>query len=199
MVERVSALADHYRIGRFGAEGAPGVRLSEVRGLALHQIAAWPDTLAAVGDKAAQAVAVKAAPGPCRAVAGEGGALLRIAPLKWWLFAASPPSLTPEEGATLDLSHSTTHVRIGGPDAAALINRHLPLDLSAAAFPVGAVGSSAFHHVGVTLWHSEAGFELFLPRGFAVSLWELLLESAAQFGVQVYRLGRVPSEHDDEP
>ena len=75
-------------------------------------------------------------------------------------------------------------MRIGGPDATALINRHLPLDLSAAAFPVGAVGSSAFHHVGVTLWHSEAGFELF-PRGLAVSLWEPLLGSAARFGVEV--------------
>jgi sarcosine oxidase gamma subunit len=47
------------------------------------------------------------------------------------------------------------------------------------------VAATAFHHVGVTLWRSEAGYELFLPRGFALSLWELLYESAQQFGVEV--------------
>ena len=64
-------------------------------------------------------------------------------------------------------------------------NRHLPLDLRPASFPVGSVASTAFHHVGVTLWRSDDGFELFLPRGFALSLWEMLLESAAQFGGEV--------------
>jgi len=185
MVERVSALAGHYTTGRFGAEGDPGITFCDVRGLALHQISAWPDTLAAVGEKAARAAQVEAAPGPCRAAAGDAAALLRVEPLKWWLIGAPPPELTPDEGATLDLSHSRTRLRIGGPQAALLLNRHLPLDLSEGSFPVGAVGSSAFHHVGVTLWRSAAGYELFLPRGFARSLWEMLLESAEQFGADV--------------
>ena len=185
MAERVSALADLYRPGRFGADGDPGVTLSEVPNLVLHQVAGWPDTLASVGRKAAEAVGAETAPAPCRAVPGERGALLRIAPLKWWVLGVAAPALAPEEGATLDLSHSRTHLRISGPKAADLIMRHLPLDLGPASFPVGSVGSSAFHHVGVTLWHSQSGYELFLPRGFAASLWEMLLESAAQFGVEV--------------
>lgn len=185
MAERVSALAGHYEGGHFGNEGDPGVSLSDVGGLLLHQVAAWPDTLSAVGEKAAQAAQVGAAPGPQRAAAGDGTALLRVEPLKWWLIGAPPPELTSGEGATLDLSHSRTHLLIGGAQAAPLLNRHLPLDLSEASFPVGAVGSSAFHHVGVTLWRSAAGYELFLPRGFALSLWEMLLETAAQFGAEV--------------
>ena len=185
MVERVSALADHYRPGRFGADGDPGVALCEVPGLAIFQVAGWSDTLTAVGAKAAEAVGAETAPGPCRAVVGERGALLRIAPLKWWVVGAPAPALAPEDGATLDLSHARTHLRIAGPRAADLIGRHLPLDLGPSAFPVGSVGSSAFHHVGVTLWRSQAGFELFLPRGFAASLWDMLLESAAQFGAEV--------------
>ena len=185
MVERVSALADHHRPGRFGADGTPGVTLSEVPGLVLHQIAGWPDTLSTVGHEAAEAAGAEAAPGPCHATLGERGALLRIAPLKWWLLSVAAPALAPEEGATLDLSHSRTHLRIAGPQAVDLLIRHLPLDLRPSAFPVGRVGSSAFHHVGVTLWRSEAGFELFLPRGFAASLWDMLLESAAQFGAEV--------------
>ncbi len=185
MAERISALEGHVATGRFGADGEVGVTLCEVPGLTLHQVAAWPDSLATVGAKAAKAAGAKAAPGPCAAAVGSEGALLRVEPLKWWLFGVAAPALAPAEGATLDLSHSRSHVRISGPQAAALLNRHLPLDLREAAFPAGSVAASAFHHVGVTLWRSEAGYELFLPRGFALSLWELLLESAAQFGAEV--------------
>lgn len=187
MAERVSALAGHNQVGRFGTEGEPGVILCDVGGLQLHQIAAWPETISDVGRKAAEAAQVEAAPGPGRAAQAEGGALLRTEPLKWWLIGATPPLLAPEEGASLDLSHSRTQVRLSGPQATALLNRYLPLDLSDAAFPVGAVGSSALHHAGVTLWRSAAGYELFLPRGFALSLWEVLLEGAAQFGAEVTR------------
>lgn len=182
---RVSALDGHYSKGRFGAEGAPGVVFTENRDLTLHQVAAWPETLAAVGTNAAEAIGAKAAPDPGKAIGGRGAALLRIEPLKLWIFGTAAPQLAPEEGATLDLSHSRSHLRIAGGQAAALLNRQLPLDLRAASFPAGSVASSAFHHVGVTLWHSEAGYELFLPRGFALSLWEMLQEGAAQFGYEV--------------
>jgi len=185
MVERVSALDGHAIPGRFGEAGDPGIVLSDVPGLVLHQVAAWPESLKAVGTRAAKAVGVKTAPGPRMAVAGKNGALLRIEPLKWWMIGVEAPELAAEEGATLDLSHSRTHVRIAGPQAAPLLNRHLPLDLRQAHFPVGSVASSAFHHVGVTVWRSKDGYELFLPRGFALSLWDLLLESAAQFGGEI--------------
>lgn len=185
MAERSSALEGHVTAGRFGAAGEVGIRLAEVPDLVLHQVAAWPESLAAVGAKAAEAAGADAVPGPRAALAGSKGALLRIEPLKWWLVGTAAPSLAPAEGATLDLSHSRCRVRISGPEAATLLNRHLPLDLRDASFPIGTVASSAFHHVGVTLWCSEAGYELFLPRGFALSLWELLLESAEQFGAEV--------------
>jgi len=185
MAERASALDGHYTKGRIGEAGESGVALMEVRDLVLHQAAAWTDTLGVVGAKAAGVIGAEAAPGPCLATSGPNGTLLRIEPLKWWVFGAAAPALTADEGATLDLSHSRTHLRISGSRAAALLNRHLPLDLREHAFPVGSVGSSALHHVGVTLWRSDAGFELFLPRGFALSLWQVLLEGAAQFGAEV--------------
>jgi hypothetical protein len=37
----------------------------------------------------------------------------------------------------------------------------------------------------VTLWRSNEGYELFLPRGFALTLWEGFVESAQQFGLEV--------------
>lgn len=171
--KRVSALAGHYKTGRFEVDGACGITLTEVPDLYLYQVAAWPDTLADVAQLAAK-----------QAETGQGD-LLRIEPLKWWLVGCEAAELDAEQGTVLDLSHSRVRVRVAGECAVDLLNRHLPLDLREGAFPVGSVASSAFHHVGVTLWHSEAGYELFLPRGFALSLWELLCESAEQFGVEV--------------
>lgn len=185
MVDRLSALAGHYKTGHFGIAGQTGVTMTEVSNLCMSQIACWPDTLAAVGQQAAEMADCDAAPKPGRANDGSQGSLLRIEPLKWWLFGAEAAELDAEQGNTLDISHSRTHLRITGDEATTLLNRHLPIDLREDSFPVGSVASTAYHHVGVTLWRSEQGYELFLPRGFAVSLWEGLLESAEQFGVEV--------------
>ncbi len=182
MVERVSALSGHYPKGDI--EGG-AVCFHENPNLSLIQLAAWPETLSAVGAKAAALIGAGEAPGPGKAVATSKGSLLRIEPLKWWLVGASSVALPSDEGAVLDLSHSRTHLIISGPQAALLLNRHLPLDLREAEFPVGTVASSAFHHTGVTVWRSDQGFELLMIRGFALSLWQLLLESGEQFNADV--------------
>jgi heterotetrameric sarcosine oxidase gamma subunit len=188
VIERVTALTGHYQTGRFGAgapKEAPGVFLEEINELILHQIAVWPESIHKVGAIAAKAVGAKSAPGPCAATTGNRGSLLRIEPLKWWVVGAEAPLLSVEQGATLDLSHSRTQVRVTGDDAVSLLNRHLSLDLRQKSFPVDAVASTSFHHCGITLWRSGDGYELFLPRGFALALWEILFESAEQFGVEV--------------
>lgn len=203
MVERISAL--HGRANSVGAgvaiaaaqnknvpagEGMvalseSAVTLSEIPQIIVHQIAAWHDTLAYVAAQAAQAAGVQAAPPGGRAAIGRHGALLRIAPLQWWLLGGEVPALAPAQGATLDLSHARSQVRISGAQAAPLLNRHIPLDLRPHSFPCGAVASSTLHHVGVTLWHSPHGYELWIPRSFALSIWEMLVETAAQFGAEI--------------
>ncbi|MGI9317956.1 MAG: sarcosine oxidase subunit gamma [bacterium] len=185
MVDRISALEGHYRSGRYGTEGDTGVCLQLVKDLLLQQVAAWPGTLSQTGQFAAEAVGATEVPGPGRSTTGQHGAMLRLEPLKWWLIGVEPRQIGPELGAALDLSHSRTQLRLTGPEAPVLLNRLLPLDLRESSFREGAVASSAMHHVGVTLWHSSAGYELFIPRGFALSIWEVLFESAQQFGVEV--------------
>lgn len=185
MVERASALSGHYQRGNFGKGGEVGVILSEVSGLVLHQLSAWPDTLIQVGFMGAQACMVDKAPGPGRAAVGSRGALLRIEPLKWWCYGSQLPELAAEDGATLDLSHSRIHLRVRGQAAQDCLNRLVPVDLRPNGCPLDSVMSTAFHHVGITLWHSKDGFELFVPRGFALSLWEVLTDTAAQFGVEI--------------
>ncbi len=197
MLERVSALAGQLRAGTFGDIGpdGPGVTLSELHDAGPVQVAAWPDTLPALGDSLADLVGVEAAPGPLRSVAGPKGRLLRVAPLAFWLTGANEKTLAaalavePSTGTAVDLSHSFAVIRIEGPRAAELLNRGLPLDLSSKAFPDGACGASAIHHVGVHLHRRDhggkAGFDLYTPRSLAVSTWEFLTDTAAQWGYEV--------------
>ena len=187
MADDVSAVGGHLVPGLRGRPGAAGVRIAEVRPFALFQFAAWPDTLAQTGAEAAEAAGAKTAPAPGRAATGAHGTLLRVEPLKWWLVGGTGAAPVPVagSGAVLDLSHSRTRLHISGPQATRLLNHVLPIDLSAGAFPDGAVACTAFHHVGVTLWRDGTGFTLFLPRSFAASLCEILTESAAQYGLEI--------------
>ncbi|MEM9605743.1 MAG: sarcosine oxidase subunit gamma family protein [Pseudomonadota bacterium] len=179
---RQSALEGRVPAGHIGEPGRTGVHFDVVREVVLWQVAAWPDTLGAVGAAVAAPLGAARAPGPGQSVTGDTGALLRVEPLTWWVLGVEPAALASDQGARVDLSHARTQVRVSGEAAATLLMRHLPLNLNDAAFPVGAVASSAIHHVGVTVWRSERGYELFAPRGFAASVWALLLETAAQFG-----------------
>ncbi len=181
---RVSALDGHYQKGHFGVD-AKGVSIVEVSDLVLWQLAVWPDTVESAFAGATQSLNLPAMPGYCQSVTAGDTSVLRIEPLKFWVHGVSLESLDAEQSVVLDLSHSRTQLRITGPQAATLLNGYLPIDLRESSFPVGSVASTAFHHVGVTLWRSADGYELFLPRGFALSLWELLQESALQYGLTV--------------
>ncbi len=185
MVDRVSALAGHKEPGHQGNLDNTGVVLREPPDLVLHQVAAWRDSIDEVGKSLAKLIGAETVAGPCNAVSGSKGTMLRIEPMKWWLVGVAAPAFDAEKAVTLDLSHSRTRLCVSGDDAAEFLNRHFPLDLRETSFPVGSVASSATHHVGVTLWRSQDGYELFIPRGFALSLWEGFVESAQQFGVEI--------------
>ncbi|NVO56068.1 sarcosine oxidase subunit gamma [Rhodobacteraceae bacterium B1Z28] len=190
MANSVSPLHTSYVAGHHGPEGKIGVTLEEIEDFAMVQFSAWPNTLARTGTEAARIAGCATAASPGEAVLGKIGTLLRVEPLKWWLVApagslSETPVLAPEDGAILDLLQSRVWIRVGGPKAEVLLNHFLPIDLRAAAFPSGTVASTGFHHVGVTLWRDQTGLNLLLPRSFAVSLWDLLCESALQYGLEV--------------
>jgi heterotetrameric sarcosine oxidase gamma subunit len=186
---RVSALAANYPVGMHGNQsaGEGALQFSEGKDLVLWQVAAWPDTFESVASKlvGANGPAGAAAPGFGQSVASGDGAILRTEPLKFWVVGAEPPAFDATDAVCVDLSHSRTLIKLKGERATTVLNSYLPLDLRESAFPVGTVASTAFHHCGVTLWRSADHYELFLPRGFALSLWELLMEGAMQYGFEV--------------
>ena len=186
----ISALENQLVPGHFGANDKTGVIVTEVSDFSLLQIAAWPESITQVAGLAASSIAKEDAPGPGQSIRAEAGELLRIEPLKWWHVEKkrekiSHLKLNPEQGSVLDISHSRTWLVIKGDKAAALLNHFLPIDLRPANLPNGSVISTAFHHVGVTLYYQDEEFNLFLPRSFALSLWEMLYESSLQYGLEV--------------
>ena len=184
-VRRGSALESNYTLGHFGDGPSSNIIFHEVKNLKLHQIAFWPETVKNVEINLEKSIGIAPIPEPNKSIIGAKVALMRIEPLKILILGSYTPLFKPEEAATLDLSHSRSHLQISGPDATKLLNSFLPIDLRERSFPQGTILSTAFHHVGVTLWHTKVGYELFLPRGFALSLWELLLDGAAQYGYDV--------------
>jgi len=107
MVDRVSALDGLYRPGRYGDSARAGVILENIPDLVLHQVAAWPDSMDAVGKALAKQVGARAdaAAGPGASTTGDSGAMLRIEPMKWWLVGIAAPEFDAGQAVTLDLSH----------------------------------------------------------------------------------------------
>ena len=172
MVERTSPLAGVLAPGLSGlvGEAGPGVRLSTRTDLSLWQVAAWPETAAAVAAR----------------LQGEAGAVVRVGPLKWWVIDGGRPAFPVEEAVTVDLSHDQTPIRIAGRDAEALLSRIVALDLRESAFPVGAFAATGGHHMMLKLRRADTdAFELFVMRSFARNLWETLESHAIQFGLEV--------------
>ena len=200
----ISALESHYHKGSFDLQGKSNVILSEIRSTIINQVAVWPDTLNDIGTKVSQSLNLEKYPEANKVVSSKNIAMLRIEPLKWWVVSPGgieyqdliDPSISilksleeyidlSDKSSFLDLSHSRTHVRILGQDSTTLLNRHLPIDLRENSFPMNSVATTSFHHCSVTLWRSVEGYELFLPRAFALSLWEILIETASQFGYEI--------------
>ncbi len=190
MTNPVSALHGQTESGRYGEPGDVGILLGEVKEFCIFQLAAWPETITAIGKVATTAANAAKVPKPGKMVKGKKADLLRVEPLKWWIVAegrstALVPAIDAKKGCGLDLSHSRAWVKINGAKAESMLNHFLPIDLRPESFPNDTVVTTAFHHTGVTLWRGDRGFNLLLPRSFSVSLWEQLHESALQYGLEV--------------
>ena len=185
MANRSSALESNYSVGINVINDESRLQLREIKNLQLTQVAAWPDSINKVGSDIANHLNLNEYALPNKAILKNSVVMMRIEPLKWWIIGAGIPILTSDNGTLLDLSHSFTHLEISGPSTPLFLNRHLPIDLREKYFPINSVASSAIHHVSVKLWRTDTGYYIFIPRGFALSLWEIFLETASQFGYEI--------------
>ena len=185
MINRSSALITNYKIGSIKVNQKIKLIFREIKDLDIKQIAAWPATLEIIDLKLSKIINSIQAPGFNKSLSSDNIHLLRMEPLKWWLIDGQDFNIPADEGSIIDLSHAFTSIEIKGDDIIKFLNRHLPLDLRDQSFPINSIASSAIHHVSVKIWRTNQSYILFIPRGFALSIWEILLETAFQFGYEI--------------
>ena len=185
MLNRNSAIINKYNIGKYPFEDSIEIIFSENHNLIIQQIAAWPDEISNIEKFFSDQLGVQKNIDFNKGEILKDNSLWRMEPSKWWLLGGTinfPENL----GTSLELSHAFTSISIDGEKSDILLNRHLPLDLRLDNFPINSSASSAIHHVSIKLFRiSEKEFRLFIPRGFALSIWEILLETASQFGYEI--------------
>ena len=185
MLNRNSAIIEKYNVGKNPFEDNIEIIFSEDRNLIIQQIAAWPDEITNIEKFFSDQLGIQKNIDFNRGEILKNNSLWRMEPSKWWLLGDTV-NLPENLGTSLELSHAFTSISIDGEKSDILLNRHLPLDLRLDNFPINSSASSAIHHVSVKLFRiSEKEFRLFIPRGFALSIWKILLETASQFGFEI--------------
>ena len=117
MVNRSSALESNYSIGNSPTNNESRLQLSEIKNLQLTQVAAWPKSVNTVGSNIASHLKFNEYAAPNKAIVNNSAVMMRIEPLKWWILGSKIPVLSSDDGTSLDLSHSFTHLEISGPSA----------------------------------------------------------------------------------
>jgi sarcosine oxidase, subunit gamma len=127
---------------------------------------------------------------PCRALTRGARAALWLGPDEWLLLApeADGGGLAATLGAGLrglphslvDVSHRQGALRVGGAHAVTLLAAGCPLDLDAAAFPVGMCTRTMLAKAEVVLWRT-AGEE------FRLEVWRSFMDYVSQFLAEAAR------------
>jgi len=190
--ERRSALAECLKPGRYGAETAERLVISEVTGLAMVQVAAFDAERVMAAISAATGAAVSdrhgsvAIVGNTRVLWTGSGRWLVVEPESRDLAKLLAERCAPEVAAVTDLSHARTVIRTAGKAARAVLAKLCTLDFDPPAFPAGTCAQTQLGQIGaLTDCRAADAFDIAVYRGFAVSAWEMLTDAALEFGYQV--------------
>ncbi len=187
MAERLSPLAAFVeaRLQEDLEQEREELCLREVAPIELFQVGCWADDSARIEPALAKIAGAGTPPGLGQFARGENAWMLHFHPLYWWLLHPSAEAqqalaeLPSDEAPLLDLSHSRIAVEIRGLKAEMLLSCLLPLDLSEDTS--GSVFCCAIRGAPVQLLSLEDAYNLLLPRSYALSLAELINQSARQF------------------
>lgn len=163
------------------AESASGVTMSTPDRGSIWQVAAWPDSFAAVEAALIKACGC-AVPGPGQAVeATDDRLLIRTEPLKWWVMGSDgadcPLMPEPGQGAWLDMSHDQASITLSGTSAVEILKRMVSLDLRYNAFPDLSFATTHMHHMITKVLRRDDGetprYEVMVMRSYADDLREI--------------------------
>jgi heterotetrameric sarcosine oxidase gamma subunit len=194
MFDTHSALAGHLKPGaRDAAHGEKRLRLTEVRGWHLAQIAAFPNHHREFADRVRACSGVELPVDLYRGVTQGDSRLIRITAHQYWWLAAGGDSLLrlaqelPASAGTVTvLSASRVRIRISGSAARDLLAAGIALDLHPEVFRVGHSALTGLHHTGVFLERvGDDHYEVYVQRTYAEWLWDWLVDAALPFGYEV--------------
>lgn len=201
MFEWHSALAQSLKSGgRDGASGGRRLRLSEVRGWHLAQLAVFADHRGEFEEHVRACCGADLPVELYRDVTSGDSHLIRITQHQYWWIAARGDSmirlareLPAAAGTVTMLSAGRVRLRITGPQARDVLARGISLDLHPAVFQVGRGAQTGLHHTGVFLERvGDDSYEIYVQRTYAESIWEWLIDAALPFGYDVAVEGLAP-------
>jgi sarcosine oxidase subunit gamma len=131
---------------------------------------------------------------PMRASDQGARAALWLGPDEWLLlaeeaegealYASLTAALAGLSGCLVDVSHRQTAIEVRGPRVEDVLNTHVPLDLSAAAVPVGMSTRTLLAKAEVVLWRRETdAFRVEVARSLAPYVWDMLREAMLEYEV----------------
>jgi heterotetrameric sarcosine oxidase gamma subunit len=191
-----SAIADLVRPQRVGPEGRAGLRLSERTGLAIWQIAAWRDAdVPPLRSALRKSTRIALPEQPNGAMSAGGRVAIWIAPRRLWLVAgaqdagslAGLPDLVAGRAAVTDLSQARVVLRLSGPEARTALAKLCRIDLHPKSFAAGRTAQTPLGQVPALIHCVDEAptFDLYLPRSLARSATEMLIDAAAEFGLEI--------------
>ena len=195
MFERQSALASTLASsGCDRADGTSRLRIGEVRGWNLVQIAAFATTLTDLESAVWPVLNADLPKSIGEVVSVEGRHLVKTGPEQYWIFTAGgdeysrklEAAVAPGIGAVTPLSHSRTCISIEGADAREVLMKGIALDLHPEVFALNRFALTGLHHTPILIHRSgEMRYELYAMRTFALSVWEWLTDAALPLGDHV--------------
>ncbi len=181
--------------GHHGAAGSAGLSMSELTGFELVQVMARRGQWDAAA-KAAEQHFGAAAPARPKAVAAGKALLIWSGPDQFLVLSergSATDTARPSFAGTASLSDQSDGralIRISGARARDMLAKVCSLDLHPSAFPVGAATATSIDHTSVNLWRGDDAdgspvFNLLIFTSFAESLWRTLLDSGAEYGIEI--------------
>jgi sarcosine oxidase subunit gamma len=191
-----SAIPDLIRPHRLGPDGRAGLRLWERARVAIWQVTAWRDAdVPIVRSALRKSIRIALPEQPNGAVSAGGRVAIWIAPRRLWLVAgaqdagslAGLPDLVAGRAAVTDLSHARVVLRLSGREARTALAKLCRIDLHPKSFAAGRTAQTPLGQVPALIHCVDEAptFDLYLPRSLARSATEMLIDAAAEFGLEI--------------
>ncbi|WP_350335968.1 sarcosine oxidase subunit gamma [Coralliovum pocilloporae] len=186
---------EHVAVAGKGAGASPArITVSELRPTSFVQVGAWPETNELVASELAAVMGVEAPKAYCDARHVDERSLMLTAPGRY-LAVSNRPGLhaelaarfKPEEACVTDLSHARAGVRVEGDPVVEILQKGIAIDFHTSVFPHGKAAQASLEALSALVHRrDETVFDLYVFRGFGLSLWHWVTDAALEYG---YRVG----------